>query len=392
MQFPYMGTKRALAPIVSEIASSRPHGVFLDAFSGMCSVAQQLVGSRTVWTNDLQSFARNAAEAYLDPMDPKISDFTNPINDAASQKYQELVECHRSAVNTERRSLVAKGFTDFYDRAERASQNIPRLPRRNYDLFTCIYGGTYFSIEQAIEIDALCYAIHTTLHGAESKSARARVLLALGKAMLATSSSTGHFAQFQTPSAKNWRRIQKTRRKSVIESFNENLILCAKLGTTRNRHENRYFSTDSITLLRHLPKCHIKPTVIYADPPYKQDQYSRYYHLLETLVLYDFPKVTSKARYREKRENSTFSWKAHARKSIERLCSFSARTGADLILSYPEDGLAAVSSSDILALMRRSYPTAEIAYSSELRHSTMGASKGAAKKVAQEFIYHGRFQ
>ena len=30
-----------------------------------------------------------------------------------------------------------------------------------------------------------------------------------------------------------------------------------------------------------------RPAIIYADPPYTDDQYSRFYHLYETALLYD---------------------------------------------------------------------------------------------------------
>ena len=36
----YMGTKRSLAPAVSEVIADAQRGILLDAFSGMCSVGE----------------------------------------------------------------------------------------------------------------------------------------------------------------------------------------------------------------------------------------------------------------------------------------------------------------------------------------------------------------
>ena len=37
----------------------------------------------------------------------------------------------------------------------------------------------------------------------------------------------------------------------------------------------------------------------YLDSPYSGEQYSRFYHILETLVKYDNPEVLFKAKYRK---------------------------------------------------------------------------------------------
>jgi adenine-specific DNA-methyltransferase len=54
---------------------------------------------------------------------------------------------------------------------------------------------------------------------------------------------------------------------------------------------------------------------VYADPPYCFVHYSRFYHALETLVLYDYPEIQKKnnvivkGRYREDRHQSPFALK-----------------------------------------------------------------------------------
>ncbi len=69
--------------------------------------------------------------------------------------------------------------------------------------------------------------------------------------------------------------------------------------------------------------------VVYADPPYTRDHYSRFYHGLETLSLRDFPTISktkiggrerlSRGLYREQREQSDFCIRSKAPKAFEEL-------------------------------------------------------------------------
>lgn len=71
-----MGTKRQLAPLVTDVASScQNDGPLLDLFSGMCSVGSEVAAHRQVWTNDAQVFASTVAKAYFTSSDlPLILD------------------------------------------------------------------------------------------------------------------------------------------------------------------------------------------------------------------------------------------------------------------------------------------------------------------------------
>src|SRR5262249_36827888 len=62
-------------------------------------------------------------------------------------------------------------------------------------------------------------------------------------------------------------------------------------------------------------------SVVYADPPYTRDHYSRFYHVLETMALRDVPRLTDRIRhgraisrglYRENRHQSPFCIKSQA--------------------------------------------------------------------------------
>jgi adenine-specific DNA methylase len=85
-------------------------------------------------------------------------------------------------------------------------------------------------------------------------------------------------------------------------------------------------------------------SIIYADPPYTRDHYSRFYHVLETIALNDYPAVTrsnigrgkrlSKGMYRQDRHQSPFCIKSQAPREFERMFQKVAKTDRTLVLSY----------------------------------------------------------
>jgi adenine-specific DNA-methyltransferase len=61
----YMGTKRALAPAVAEVARYAQPRTLFDAFAGMCSVGEEIGVTRQIWTNDVQVFCLSRGSRNL---------------------------------------------------------------------------------------------------------------------------------------------------------------------------------------------------------------------------------------------------------------------------------------------------------------------------------------
>ena len=86
--------------------------------------------------------------------------------------------------------------------------------------------------------------------------------------------------------------------------------------------------------------------LVYADPPYTRDHYSRYYHVLETMARRDEPAVStttirtggvpapSRGVYRVDRHQSPFCIKSQAPGAFDSLVGQVARAGKPLLLSY----------------------------------------------------------
>ena len=88
-------------------------------------------------------------------------------------------------------------------------------------------------------------------------------------------------------------------------------------------------------------------SIIYADPPYTDMQYSRYYHLLNVVAKYDYPKPTTfnnqftKGLYTDGRYQSPLSCKSSCLDDFSRLISYAKENNKILAISfgYPKNPL-----------------------------------------------------
>ena len=134
----------------------------------------------------------------------------------------------------------------------------------------------------------------------------------------------------------------------------------------------------------------MRPSVIYADPPYTRDQYSRYYHVYETLVLGDAPECSGRGLYRDDRRVSEFSLASKVEVKLADLIGAASRTCKTLLLSYPDTGLLKGSAEKIPEIGRQAGAIVEC-FKFKHIHSTLGASKGEARRPVKELLYRMKF-
>lgn len=246
-------------------------------------------------------------------------------------------------------------------------------------LFTERYGATYFSVAQAIEIDSIRHAADVALRSQQLSVDEHRwILIATAIGMNRCTTSTGHFAQPLSPKAANITRFSKQRGRSVFLAALQALDTLRPVGSGRWRKGNRTFRGGAADLLKRLSDDKSKPSVVYADPPYTDDQYSRYYHLYETLTLYDYPDCAGRGQYRGDRVASDFCLPKKVSGAFEELIGNASALGSDLILSYPEHGVLSDSKTVLTEMFRRHYGKSPTIVDLVHTHSSMGASKGAA--------------
>lgn len=401
-----MGTKREIAPHVADIICEARSGIVLDAFSGMCAIGQSVGTRRPVWNNDIQTFPSHVASALFTsklavPPQEKVigavSGFYQTNKDELKTRFSKRLEDEDRCIATNDLSVL----NEYYKSAEHIGisptlgairQQLFEQPQLfPYCLFTITFSDGYFGFSQSIEIDSIRYAItQCEINKALSPDETRWLLIALCHTISKISTTTGHFAQYMNVNENNLKGYLSKRRRSVWLVWLDCLSELKPIGSSKWRTKNKVFNMDSLSLLQRLSMAEQKPSVIYADPPYTNDQYSRYYHVWETLVKYDYPKALGKGRYREDRFLSPFSTKTSVKWAFGELINRTRALGADLILSYPSEGLLQKSDTDLFTMLREYYPKVDLAYKCNHQHSTMGASKGAAKNGVVELVYWAR--
>ena len=399
----YMGTKRLIASRVVEVIEKAPPGPLLDLFSGVCTVGSSVAPSRQIWCNDIQVFASTVASAF----------FTSPtlpihFDDAASAARIHFLENSRamekrfaSALREEERALqsgdierikllesvmpnvAADGLLE-HERAVLA-ENPTKPP---YRLFAITFSGGYLGLRQSIQVDSIRYAVDLLLAKGKFDEHQHRWLcLALCQAVSKVATTTGHFAQYMRVKEKTQRRFVAQRSRSVWCAWLQAISEVAPIGTRAWRLRNRVFMRDAVELLRVLCERGERPAVIYADPPYTGDHYSRYYHLYETLLLYDYPRSEATGRYRPDRFSSPYSKKTEVEGAIDRLIGYCAKIGSRLVLSYPERGLLPDSQNVITSLIQKYFGCPGSVTCLDHFHSSLGGSKGQQKYRVKELIF-----
>lgn len=242
------------------------------------------------------------------------------VNDVNYKLYQAFCEKTPSVFETQSDDPRMKDLLELVSHVTPGDKPNLDLPC----LFLTYYANAYFGIAQCCQIDAL----RSVIEQIEDKYAKNILLTILMSVMSATASTTTHFAQFlKVKSKSTCKNLLSKRKINIIEECKALLKeyrtvgLCDKEESIGFVCYNYDFAEclDSIVLDDH--------TLVYADPPYFKEHYSRYYHVLNTLCLYDYPAMAvnpqthelSIGRYREDRRVSDFGKKAKALGAFETL-------------------------------------------------------------------------
>lgn len=394
-EFTYMGTKRLLAPRIAELVGTMADGPFLDLFSGIAAVGSEVGAARSIWCNDVQQFSTlltrrkfKSAKAFVE-QDALIGAAARIFEDnraALAHAFAALLAKEQAALHATCASAVSK-LIDEISLVSRAERDRLRADG-HHCLFSTTHAGTYFGLRQAIDIDSIrCAADRLLASGLIAEDEHEWMILALCQVISSSSNSTGHFAQYLSPNAANIHRVLRKRRQNLWEIWQAVLRRLRPAGTVKWRRGNRIFNSDAAKLLHALAGKSLQPSVIYADPPYTSDQYSRYYHVLENIILYDYPVTTGKGQYRPDRFISEFSLKSAVRRSFAKLIEAASKLDAVFILSYPTNGLLEQSTEKALEILKSHFAHVEAPIVIPHMHSTMGGSKGAQKQAVDENIF-----
>ncbi len=187
------------------------------------------------------------------------------------------------------------------------------------------YGGYYFSPEQALTFD---YMLRYLPQGdAEKTICLASTIITATRCV----ASPGHTAQPFRPTRTAKRFIIESWKREPLEVCKKALKeVCAKYATTFGKA----YVADAVSEADKL-----KPTdLVVVDPPYTGVQYSRFYHVLETLARGDCGSVSGTGRYPSiaERPQSDFSNAGQSRGALIKLLSNLSNSGATVIFTFPE--------------------------------------------------------
>lgn len=369
----YLGSKlrilNTIKKVVDEIDPTKSKVV--DLFAGSGTVSKFLSKEREVIAVDIQEYSRVLCSALLNTIkiDFSIENFLEKAYSSehaknllyATQKIREYeLELSENLVYENKKIIcdlvengaiifLEKGFSELFSPKliNILLETIDKLEEIDYlkgnkAIITRYFGGTYFSYNQAVELDILLNEI--SLLKKDYRDTFIAAVLSTASDIVNTVGK--QFAQplktltsDREPKKNIENKILKDRSLSVQKYFKK--WIEKYLNQTKEKTKNTVYKMDSREALD-LVDSNVK--VVYADPPYTRYHYSRYYHVLETIALHDIPEISkvlikgkitlSKGIYRNDRHQSPFSIKTKSKKAFKDLFKKISQKRMALVLSY----------------------------------------------------------
>lgn len=310
----YMGSKRwmlqnSLGTLLRAECTDAKRFVDLFAGSGAvaCFVAQQ--AALPVVASDIQTFSIILTEAIIAR--------DKPLN--ADQIWEEWFGAAQQSfprIRIPEVGVLTRGDVMEFRNWSEARHAWP---------ITHAYGGHYFSPLQATWIDTLRRAIP------DHEPVRTLMLAALISAASRCAASPGHTAQPFQPTCTAMRFLRDAWSKDITVCTQQALRVIAPQHA---RIKGRARVADANTMANQLQA----GDLVFIDPPYSSVQYSRFYHVLETIAVGASGEVSGVGRYpaRSLRPQSKFSVKTHAFAALQELLETVAERGAKAILTFPD--------------------------------------------------------
>lgn len=377
----YMGSKSKIMDFVlSGINEVHDKGGLCDLFGGSASLAGAVGDQVAVHSNDIQSYSGVIAGAYLTAW----RSGTSPSGDLIIEQAKEIVTKNRKQISGIHDYSKEVSIDEFNAIEQEQQSLLLRKFIRPWHLFVKYYSGTWWSAEQALWIDA----IREVAEIYESDPCYEVILSSLMFAMAYASQGTGHYAQYRDAKTESsMRDISIYRRKSVSQLFQRKFD---SVFSALPKHPPCFAHTIT-TLDYKVCLSKFSGGTVYADPPYAFVHYSRFYHALETLVLYDYPVIQEKngsivkGRYREDRHQSPFCIRSMVKGAFEDLFQGVRDSNSKLVLSYSNTGMISIDELSDIAI--KTFPNRSIELvSTDYKHMTLGRQYDRDRSVEECLI------
>lgn len=305
----YQGNKKSLLGFISDCVSPYidKDKYFLDIFAGSGSVSLFFAQKFNVAFNDIEPYSSIIISSFLlskksnfkDTFGLAFSTFFNEYKtnkiflESKLAKYVELEKLFLSQQDLVSYKLLQDEYPTIWNglyspviNNKLTFDNLSSNQIGYNHLFCSYYGNSYFSIEQCIEIDSIRYGIEKIKSNDYSCLFFAALYHAMNQCVF---SKDGHMAQ-PLSVEKNLNRAILTKKKNFYFEFNSFL---KKLCESDYKFSKKYkgFNSDFTELIK-TNFFQKEISCVYADPPYTDMQYSRYYHLLNTVTAYSYDSPT----------------------------------------------------------------------------------------------------
>lgn len=361
----YLGSKLRILDFIEGAVDSisLPQDGVCDLFAGAGSVTYRLSRTRKVYSSDIQEYSRVICSALTRKINRASFGIDAYFDSIQHLRKSSVLNAFKPLMDSEKEALRTGDINTMAHIIEDGSLEVYRLEKRPNPIskeldavlvnltkgkdnpfetkISRYYGGIYFSYEQAIQIDLILNSIanidiqYKDICLAALLSTVSDIVNTVGKQFaqpLKMRDSQGNLK------AGSMRKIQKDRTIEVFGLYKEWLERYFSISPGKDTNVVRQ---DYLQSLLSLPE---DIRVVYADPPYTRDHYSRYYHVLETIALQDMPTLStttirgtrhiSRGIYRDERHQSPFCIRSQAPIEFDRMCRVVAETGRKLLLSY----------------------------------------------------------
>jgi adenine-specific DNA-methyltransferase len=374
----YMGSKSKIMDFVLKgINEIYDEGGICDLFAGSASLAGAVRQQVPIHSNDIQAYSGVLANAYLEV-------FRYPGMPSSGQ----LIHAAKAIVAKNAKNLslnIDYTLVDSIEAFNALEQEQQQLINCSFDgkwqFFTKTYSGTWWSAQQCLWIDAL----REVAEDFKDQPCYALILSAVMYAMAYTSQGTGHYAQYRDANTESGMHdISMYRKRSIQYYFKRKFDeVFSSLPSSMPIQPHVISTLDYRDCLSKF-----SGGTVYADPPYCFVHYSRFYHALETLVLYDNPAVQQmkgahvKGRYREQRHQSPFCIQSKVKQAFEELFEGVKQSKSNLALSYSNTGMITI--DELQKLASKVFPRKKIAIKSiDHTHMTLGRRFDRSRKVTE---------
>jgi adenine-specific DNA-methyltransferase len=406
----YMGSKRLLRGFLAEAISSvlPKGGVVLDLMCGSGAASGAFSKIWKTYASDAQQFCQKLA--IIQGGGFSVRDANRVIEDVlplARNHFTQLSEKVIHFLNIEDNIFHSDINQDAIIEYIDFMKNFPTYPdgkqyygwdpiaeinqrkldplMRPYCLFTAYFANQYFGLRQCIEIDSLRFAIGNI----DDKKAQDWAFGALIASLSARGTTYGgHFAQPKKIDYDNIYSFLEIRSQSVIYEF------CVRLLALSEESEQSSYEIEiipgpwlnSLSAFEQLNSG--APVVVYLDAPYTREEYSRYYHVLETLISYSYPSCRGIGKIPDKRRGERFDSEFFTRnkfnftKKLSQVIFEILNRGWVCAWSYAEPG--GVSIIDVVNKVNESIHCNICTYSTPHQHKSQGGRK--SKNVTEYLI------